>query len=300
MVFLLSPGDRSVKPQFEALAKAAECDGQPDDLEKLQCLRRVCPEKLRAAVDATDSFLSKKSLVLTWPPRADGEFLTDAPYNLVEHGKFSRVPLVTTNSDDEGTTFALPLVGDLFTGDQTMAWVKENWAPLTETEEELFNTYYPDDGGIAGSPFDTPKENTWAGNKQYKRVAAFQGDMVFHGPRRFFTQGICNETKVWVYLSKQWKRRLVLGASHGSDIDAANKYYLALDYVSKFANNLDPNLGGDATPWPVYQLPNPRLYLFPQKEKVTDKEFPPPEVAFDDHRKEGIEFLTDLAKNYPL
>lgn len=288
------------QPQFDALANAVGCDDKGKELEKLQCLRSIPLEKLRAAVDATDGILSNKSLVLTWHPRADGKFLTDNPYKLIEQGKFSRVPLVTGNVDDEGTLFTLALMGDLFYGNETMAWIKKNWAPITEKEQVLLNTYYPDDGGVSGSPFNTPRWDTWPGNKQYKRVAAFQGDMVFQAPRRFFAQGLCNNTKVWVYLSKQWKDVFVLGSHHGSDFNIKESQYLALEYVSKFANSFDPNLGGDVKPWPLYQHPNPKLYLFPKKEDKDDKSFPPPEVTYDDHREGGFKFLTELAKKYPL
>lgn len=80
-----------------------------------------------------------------------------------------------------------------------MDWIKAYWAPkLTPEEEERFKTEYPNDV-TKGSPFDTGSLNQLFGNRQYKRVAAFQDDMIFQAPRRFFTEALSNKTDVWVY-----------------------------------------------------------------------------------------------------
>lgn len=55
---------------------------------------------------ATD-ILYLQSLVLSWIPRADGVFLTDAPQKLLLDGKVARIPVVSGNLDDEGTLFSL-------------------------------------------------------------------------------------------------------------------------------------------------------------------------------------------------
>ena len=51
-----------------------------------------------------------QSLAFAWQPRADGYFLADDPQKLVRQGKVARIPFVTGDCDDEGTSFSLPLL----------------------------------------------------------------------------------------------------------------------------------------------------------------------------------------------
>jgi len=279
---------------FDDLAERAGCGASPD---KLQCLRTVDIEDLTAAIDASDSFFSEKSLVLSWPPRADGEFLTKPPYELVAEGKIAQVPLVTGNVDDEGTLFSLAPVDDVTNADEFMEWFETHWAPnATQAEKTTLIARYPNNRGD-GSPFGTGDLN--AINSQYKRVAAFQGDLVFQAPRRFFTKQLSEAGRedVWVYLSRRGKTTPYLGAFHGTDVNVKDKIYLLNDYVSKFANHLNPNLGGNATVWPTYDHEDPKLYLIPMAGFGTP---PPPRVEPDNHRVLPFEFLTELAKRHPL
>ncbi|KAF9441627.1 alpha/beta-hydrolase [Macrolepiota fuliginosa MF-IS2] len=281
---------------FDDLAEKAGC-GEEND--KLLCLRTVPLESLRAAVDATDSFLSNKTLVLSWPPRADGEFLTDTPYQLIQDRKIAQVPLVIGNVDDEGTLFSLPTLGQIVNGPGFTSWVRAIWAPdLTDPETRSLSVHYPNNV-FSGSPFDTGLNNT-LNNTQYKRVSAFQGDMVFQAPRRFFAHELsqAGRDNVWVYLSKQYKATPVMGSSHGSDVNVNNGIYLMNEHVSKFANYLNPNLGGNSIIWPTYDHTDPQLYLFPKEDDGGNK--PPPQIANDDHRALPFAFLTELAKKYPL
>lgn len=55
---------------------------------------------------------------------------------------------------------------------------------------------YPDDVE-QGSPFDTGVLN--ALSPQYKRISAFQGDIIFHAPRRWFLQHTSGKQAIWVY-----------------------------------------------------------------------------------------------------
>ncbi|KAF9441554.1 alpha/beta-hydrolase [Macrolepiota fuliginosa MF-IS2] len=279
---------------FDDLAEKAGCGGEAD---KLLCLRTVSLKDIRAAVDATDSFFSNKSLVLSWPPRADGEFLTDTPYKLIQDGKIAQVPLVAGNVDDEGTLFSLSTVYQILTAPKFISWVEAIWAPdMTEAESQNLTTQYPNNI-FAGSPFNTGILN--ALNTQYKRVAAFQGDIIFQAPRRFFAQELSKAgSNVWVYLSQQYKKAPILGSSHGSDVNVTSHVYLMNEYVPKFANYLNPNLGGNVTVWPTYDHTDPKLYLFPKQDDKGNK--PPPQVADDNHRSLPFAFLTELAKKYPL
>ena len=80
---------------------------------------------------------------------------------------------------------------------------------------DLLLQYYPDDPTV-GCPFDTGLENmlgkptlvpsfidfhvdsTWLG-PQYKRIAAIQGDIVFHGPRRLLLKYHASKQNSWAF-----------------------------------------------------------------------------------------------------
>jgi hypothetical protein len=80
---------------------------------------------------------------------------------------------------------------------------------------DLLLQYYPDDPTL-GCPFDTGHENmlgrptfvlsftdihvgpTWLG-PQYKRIAAIQGDIVFHGPRRLLLKYQSSKQNSWAF-----------------------------------------------------------------------------------------------------
>lgn len=65
----------------------------------------------------------------------------------------------------------------------------------TQDLQPLFEAYPSDPSD--GSPFDTGSANNLTA--QYKRLAAFQGDLVFQAPRRFFLQQRNSEQNIWSY-----------------------------------------------------------------------------------------------------
>ncbi len=74
----------------------------------------------------------------------------------------------------------------LSTTEELEAYLASNYLPnATAAEVQRLLEVYPEDV-TQGSPFDTGSQN--ALTSQYKRLAAFHGDFVFNGPRRFFVQ----------------------------------------------------------------------------------------------------------------
>jgi acetylcholinesterase len=84
-----------------------------------------------------------------------------------------------------------------------------------DSEVDGLLVHYPDDLR-AGCPFDTGLKNALGKRSseraedeahsqligpQFKRVAAIQGDFVFHGPRRFFLKNRANKQKSWGFSS---------------------------------------------------------------------------------------------------
>ncbi len=55
---------------------------------------------------------------------------------------------------------------------------------------------YPNDPA-QGSPFGTGNDNQLA--PMYKRMAAFQGDMIFQAPRRFFLDQRSSQQDTWTF-----------------------------------------------------------------------------------------------------
>ncbi|KAJ7171378.1 carotenoid ester lipase precursor [Mycena filopes] len=185
---------------YDTLVSRAGCAAAADTLA---CLRTVPYEKLKAAQDASPFFLSYQSLHLSWVPREDGVFLVDNPQRLVQQGKVAPVPFVSGDCDDEGTIFSLSTL-NITTDADFATYLRTIWLPPTARAGtvEALAAAYPGDV-TQGSPFGTGVLQ--ALGPQYKRLAAFQGDAVFHAPRRFFQQSLSGKQNQWGYLNKRDK-----------------------------------------------------------------------------------------------
>ena len=83
------------------------------------------------------------------------------------------------------------------TNNATRKYIASNYLPdATAAEVDQLLAVYPDDI-TQGSPFDTGDKN--ALTPEYKRLAAFQGDLMFISPRRFFLQQRSNKQPVWSF-----------------------------------------------------------------------------------------------------
>lgn len=83
------------------------------------------------------------------------------------------------------------------------AWISSTWLPdATASEKAEVAARYPRNQ-TEGSPFGTGVLNQYRLNTEFKRTAAFQGDMVFQAPRRLFVKELANSTthqsKIWTY-----------------------------------------------------------------------------------------------------
>jgi acetylcholinesterase len=67
---------------------------------------------------------------------------------------------------------------------------------ITDIEYQAIAQAYPSDV-TQGSPFDTGHLN--ALTPQFKRIAAFDGDLIFHAPRRFFLDQLSSRQNAWVF-----------------------------------------------------------------------------------------------------
>ncbi|KAF9233244.1 Alpha/Beta hydrolase protein, partial [Melanogaster broomeanus] len=247
-------------------------------------------ETLLQAVNLSPNIVSYQSLVLVWVPRVDGIFLTDDPQYLVQQGSVADVPFITgsCDCDDEATPFSLSTT-NITTDTQLQEWIQTYWEPNTTSimAQQLLQYYHADI--TQGSPFDTGTLN--ALTPQFKRIAAYQGDVSFHAPRRFFLQQRSGKQNLWTYLSKRLKALPVLGSFHISDIPNVYGGEDMASYLVRFVANLDPNGGSDLY-WPQYTTAEPNMLEF--LDGVI-----PQALTQDTYRAEAIEYLTNVTLVYP-
>jgi len=284
------------QPFFDMLVANTGCNGSSD---VLACLRSVSEERFQDAVNASPSISSFMSLNLAWQPRVDGRFLKDDPQRLVLSGSVADIPFINGNNDDEGTIFSLTQL-NLTTDAEFLGYVQENYAPsATQADLNLIAQLYPSDPAD-GSPFGTGDAN--AITPQYKRLAAFQGDLVFHGPRRLFIGNRAARQPIWSFLNKRLKDTPIIGSFHGSDLEQTIFAHAELqDYLINFINNLDPNVdtekGAERTEnlvhWPQFDTESKQLL------QILDGPVPL-NLTVDDFREDAIQFLIDFSLAHPL
>ncbi|KAF7350022.1 COesterase domain-containing protein [Mycena venus] len=267
---------------YDDLVAQTGCSGAADTLA---CLRTVPYGKLKAAQDASPFFLSYQSLVLAWLPREDGIFLTDQPQRLVQQGKVANVPFIVGNCDDEGTLFSLSTLNITV------------WAPSAGQDTvAALATAYPSELA-QGSPFGTGILQ--ALTPQFKRLAAFQGDAVFHAPRRFFQQARSGKQDQWAYLNKRYKSVPFLGSFHTTDVFNVYQQGELTDYLINFVTTLDPN-GPTVPSWPKYTTESPNLMTFEDGLLQVGATKGKTEVTQDTFRVEAMKVLTDVSLEFPI
>ncbi|KAF9230427.1 Alpha/Beta hydrolase protein [Melanogaster broomeanus] len=190
--------------------------------------------------------------------------------------------------DDEETLFSLSTL-NITTDTQLEEWIQTHWAPnATSTMVQQLLQYYPADI-TQGSPFDTGTHN--ALTSQFKRMAAFQGDISVHSPRRIFLQQRSGKQNLWTYLSKRLKAVPFLGSFHASDILNVYGGEDMASYLVRFVTSLDPNGDSDLY-WPQYTTAEPNMLEFLEGEI-------PQALTQDTYRAEAIEYLTNVTLVYP-
>ncbi|KAI0787378.1 carotenoid ester lipase precursor [Fomes fomentarius] len=269
---------------YDKLVSQTGCSGAADTL---QCLREVPFDKLKQAVDNSPGIFSYQSPRLPWLPRADGTFLTDHPQNLVKQGIIANIPFVTGDCDDEGTLFSLSST-NITTEADLRHYITGNYIPEDAGADlDSLLTLYPGDI-TAGSPFNTGILN--AITPQFKRLAAFHGDLIFQAPRRFFLEHTSGKQNTWAFLSKRLKALPVLGSVHASDILNVYSGSDMADYLINFVNNLDPN-GRTGISWPKYTTSSPKLLMFLDG-------LIPLRITNDDYRVDAMKLLTNLSLQF--
>ncbi|PPR05608.1 hypothetical protein CVT26_009129 [Gymnopilus dilepis] len=281
---------------YDFIVEKTGCQGS---MNTLDCLRGVDYHVFKEAMDATPNIFSynvRDSVLILYSSVQMYDPLVLDPHVSASRRRYIRQVLLLSvrdstlifalsgNCDDEGTLFSFS-TQNITTEDQFRTYIRDMWFPKVPSKElqPLWSLYTSN--AKDGSPFDTDNRN--ALTPQFKRLASFQGDAIFHSQRRPFFNGLSGRQNIWSYLTKQLKSTEYFGSYHGSEL----KVNLTDDYLVNFVNHHNPNTA-EAPFWPEYTAENPQLYTFPESGS--------PIITLDNFRAEPISFLSETFEKYPI
>ncbi|KAF8993620.1 Alpha/Beta hydrolase protein [Cyathus striatus] len=288
------------QPVYDQLVSDTGCKGSQDTFA---CLRDVPFDSLMTAVNNTPSIYSYQSLQNTFEPTIDGTFISRGPMTSVQKGLYAKVPIIHGDTDDEATVFSLSSL-NVTTDAEFRDYVSTLCLPgVTDDQLDAIMSAYPSDI-TKGSPFDTGSDN--AATPEFKRIAAFLGDLQFQGPRRFLMQAAAQTQPTFGFLFKRDKDTPFLGSFHSTDIVEfygldPDAIALGLDALINFVNTMDPNSPKrnnsllSSTPWPLYNSSSkapPMFTFFDPSPSVN--------ITTDDFRASEIQLLNNISMQlYP-
>ncbi|CRG91025.1 hypothetical protein PISL3812_08073 [Talaromyces islandicus] len=248
---------------YEDVISRTECAQSSNSLE---CLRTLNSSTLLSASSALsiEPFLQGGNPAFIPRPDNSSAFFSTSPDAAVAAGKYAKVPVLTGDSEDEGTLFALTLF-NITTNQLLLDYLSTYYPGNGQYVSDLVSTY-PDDFGISGSPFGTGLNNNIYG--EYKRMAAILGDITFIMARRFHLQKISSHIPCWSYLSSSLHGTSPFGSFHGGDVmqTLSNSTSVPAEteqgHFISFVNTLDPNglnLSYPLINWPRYTPTDPQL-----------------------------------------
>ncbi|KAH8660255.1 Alpha/Beta hydrolase protein [Xylariales sp. PMI_506] len=272
---------------YDHIVGETNCSGASDSL---QCLRELDYETLLRATTDIPTFTGYQSIALRFLPRPDGKVITKSPEQLIQEGKFAKVPVIIGDEEDEGTLWSLMQANITTTGEVADYLNQYFFTHATQQEMDDYVATYQtitDDG----SPFRTGLLNNWY--PQYKRLAAILGDLAFTLSRRYFLNiryAAAPDLHAWSYLSSYFYGLPILGTVHGSDIlhivsgvpyDYAT--HTMHSYYFSFIHDLDPNSNSGAPEWPKWHESNQLLNLYADYQQFIP----------DDFRSDSYEWITN-------
>ncbi|KAI0628199.1 carotenoid ester lipase precursor [Trametes polyzona] len=275
-----------VQPTFDFITSQVGCASAYD---VLGCLRKVPTAVFKAAMDQTPTVISFEGLNIPYWPHADGVFLEDNPQKLVLQGSVANVPFVAGANEDEGTLFSLSTLNNLTSSHDLASYLKSNYFPAASASTiSGVMSLYPENP-VMGSPFGTGED--FVITPVYKRLAAFQGDLIFHAPRRFLLNQRSGKQPAWSFLSQRDKID-GLGAIHSSELAIIFGGQDMTDFLVRFVTSLNPN-DGSTIHWPNYTPQSAPLLAFQDGDT-------PLTIIPDDFRQNGTDFLTQVSLAQPL
>ncbi|KAF3019399.1 hypothetical protein E8E14_012415 [Neopestalotiopsis sp. 37M] len=301
---------------YTNLTTSTGCAATNATTSPLECLRSLPFEKLNAALNITDTWISGTGLG-PWVAVMDGDFLQDYQSTQIAEGRFVQVPVLYGTNTDEGTAIG---PSGINTDAEFRAAVAEG-GPDDATVAAI-EVLYPNVPGIgipAAHALTAAEEAAYG--SQWKRVAASFGDVVEHMPRRALVSA-CARANVTAYSYRfnvmPAGLPAAVGATHYQEVAwvfnnvdgagyATNPFNASLvdrdAYVgvstlmsrmwASFAADLDPNHHGltGYPVWPAYTLENEGIDAnFVFDANVTSY------VEKDDYRVPGMAFIASKAR----
>ncbi|KAJ9611134.1 hypothetical protein H2200_004317 [Cladophialophora chaetospira] len=291
---------------YNNITRATNCSSTANTLD---CLRKV---PIGALSDVLNS--SVTASVPFWGVQVDSDFIIATGTRQLLGGKFVKVPLLHGRNFDEGTSFAQKGIN---TTEQFLANVMS--AGSDNATATTIAALYPDIPavGIPATLSGRPPPSNASLGVQWKRAAAYTGDLRQHGPRRLISQVYANNNiSNWSYHFNVLVNGQppAIGATHFQEVAFVFHNLEGLGYenavaVDPFANKPrtyqqlvtimsrmwvsfivdgDPNTSNaTSVRWPVYTLENPQNIVF--DANATDLLYAEP----DYYRAEGIQYITD-------
>ncbi|EMD33580.1 hypothetical protein CERSUDRAFT_98146 [Gelatoporia subvermispora B] len=266
---------------YDALVSNAGCMGSLDTLE---CLRRIPLDTLMVAMQT----IPPETLDEGWEVTVDGDFILEQPTALLTQGNVAQVPYIIADTDDEGTETAL-YFPEIDTEEAVRDWIATQALPgASDAAISQILALYPDDPA-EGSPFNTGNTNQIF--PHFKQIAAIEGDLEFHGLRRFFLNHTSNLQPSWSWVSQLYKDLPGIGA--GTSTDLVNLFGPGelTDYLINFVAHGDPN-NGTGLFWPRWTATSPQVLVIANGST-------PLTIANDTFREEGTNLLISLLLENP-
>lgn len=259
---------------YDLVVKNAGCSGA----DSLNCLRRLSPDAFLRASTSVPHLLGYRSLDLSYLPRPDpsDNFFPESPEIPLRDGRFTKIPIIIGDQEDEGTLFGLATAN--LTTDAELTGYLVSYFARTSTDARkhvsALLAQYPNSplaGQPSGSPFKTGLLNSIY--PQFKRLAAFLGDNPFTLSRRVYLQHVSGQMPAWSYLATYFHGTPVMGTFHGSDLlhsfgilsGPLLPTMTLQNYFLNLANHMDPNQGVEKkylVDWPMWQNESKQLCEF--------------------------------------
>ncbi|KAM0327407.1 hypothetical protein ACHAQA_005693 [Verticillium albo-atrum] len=294
------------EPYYQEILNRTGCS---DAADSLSCLRNV-PATLLSAVFNSSIPVTNPG----WGNVVDGDFFEMSTSLSIQQGKIVPVPMLTGQNHDEGTGFSTLGVN---TTEQFLAMITS--AGISASTAAEFAELYPDtpELGIPGSLEGRPQGVLAPFGAQWKRVAAYRGDVTQHAPRRLTVERLADlGVPVWTYNFEVYVNGLspAYGATHFQEVVfvfnnlQGNGYETAVaqnPFTGKgetfpqlanlmssmwisFFNHRDPNFSqATCIRWPQYSREDPKNFMF--DANATKLSYVEP----DTYRKAGIAYVID-------
>ncbi|KAM0706607.1 hypothetical protein Q7P35_005934 [Cladosporium inversicolor] len=302
------------QPGYDGLVNATGCSNATDTLE---CVRYAPYEQVNNWFNSTEGS--------NWNPIVDGDFIARWGSLQLEDGDFVQVPIIAGANTDEGTAFGPDGIdseadfAETISDPDRSAFLPQHFVP------EVLEAY-PNTPEYRIPPTEEIGDYVYPNQSQYRRSAAYAGDVVMIANRRgacetwtkfgidaysyrFNTipNGIPFQVGVTHFQEVAFVFDNTQGLGYGPLWGTVNPYanksesYQELGFLmssswASFIHDLDPNgykERNSSTPdWPVYSNEEPENIVF--DTNVTGNAF----AEADTWRSEGIRFILDHATAY--